>query len=314
MSDHPLEGFPGYRMPGYTQIPDQLLDEQLHLLTHAELKVLLYIMRHTFGYKRDGDHLSARQIAEGLRRKDGTVIDHGTGCEVATVRRTVKRLEALGLITVRRERTEDGDAEVNFYGVRIAEGGGVATTPRWCRQDTTGVVSPGHPQYTGSVVYKRQGQETPSLSPPDSLENGALTGAFFATLGVRKPSAKARERAARIITDLTAEGFTAEALQEAFRLAADRGARGPDLLPYLVGEAQAIVERRKARQARAQAPTQAAEDRHREDLARVDRLTPAERGELEAQARATLGIDRDRNGATVEAVVQGWIAARLRGT
>ena len=131
-----------------------------------------------------------------------------------------------------------------------------------------------------------------------------------------KPAAKARERASLVIADLTAEGFTAEALQEAFRLAADRGARGPDLLPFLVGEGQAAVERRKAQQAhqqQAQAPTQAAEDRHREDLARVDRLTPTERSELEAQARATLGIDRDRNGATVEAVVQGWIAARLRG-
>jgi len=93
MGDHPLAGFSGYRIPGYTQIPDQLLDDQLHLLTHAELKVLLYIMRHTFGYKRDGDHLSARQIAEGLVRRDGTRVDHGTGCEIATVRRTVKRLE-----------------------------------------------------------------------------------------------------------------------------------------------------------------------------------------------------------------------------
>ncbi len=105
MADHPLKDFGGYRMPGFTQIPDQLLDQQLHLLSHAELKVLLFIMRHTFGYKRDGDHLSARQIAEGIVGRDGKRVDHGTGCEIATVRRTVKRLEELGLITVRRERT-----------------------------------------------------------------------------------------------------------------------------------------------------------------------------------------------------------------
>jgi len=150
MGDHPLAGFAGYRMPGYTQIPDQLLDEQLHLLSHAELKVLLYIMRHTFGYKRDGDHLSARQIAEGIVRRDGTRVDSGTGCEIATVRRTVKRLEELGLITVRREQPEHDRAEVNFYTVRIADGGGVgvAATPRGCSPDTQGVVSPRHPQET----------------------------------------------------------------------------------------------------------------------------------------------------------------------
>jgi len=61
-----LRDFPGFYPPRYTPIPDQLLDDVMAFLSGAELKVLLYIMRHTFGYKREGDHLSAKQIAEGI--------------------------------------------------------------------------------------------------------------------------------------------------------------------------------------------------------------------------------------------------------
>jgi hypothetical protein len=44
--------FKGYTSPNYTQVPDELFDEQLPHLSGAELKVLLYIMRRTFGFKK----------------------------------------------------------------------------------------------------------------------------------------------------------------------------------------------------------------------------------------------------------------------
>ena len=44
--------FKGYSKPNYTPVPDELFDEQLPDLSGAELKVLLYIIRRTFGFKR----------------------------------------------------------------------------------------------------------------------------------------------------------------------------------------------------------------------------------------------------------------------
>ena len=120
MSNNPLANFKGYRLPSYTQIPDQLFDEQLHLLTHGELRVLLYIMRHTFGYKREGDHLAARQIAEGIKRRDGSHVDYGTGLSIRQVRTVVGSLEDKGLITIRREVGDNG-TERNYYAVRLVE-------------------------------------------------------------------------------------------------------------------------------------------------------------------------------------------------
>ena len=306
MSDHPLDGFRGYRMPGYTQIPDQLLDEQLHILTHAELKVLLYIMRHTFGYKRDGDHLSARQIAEGISRRDGTRVDCGTGCGIATVRRVVKRLENLGLITVRRDQTQAGDADVNYYSVRLID---------------QGVVSPGHHRSVaatpgGGVArtpLKKEVQETRcSLS-----NNGHLSDAFFSAIAESKPSKKRRERALVIINDLTAEGFSEEVIHQAIRLAAERGARGPDLLPHVVGEAHATLEAREAEAAqRAERIAAHEEERERleaefqEELAAVEALPRQERDRLEAQCRTNLPPDISEK--MLANVLPGMIAAKLR--
>ena len=49
--------FPGFRSPNYTQVPDKVFDELLSELNLAELKVLLYIIRRTFGFKKSSDNI-----------------------------------------------------------------------------------------------------------------------------------------------------------------------------------------------------------------------------------------------------------------
>jgi hypothetical protein len=46
--------FKGFLSPRYTQVPDELFDELMAYLSGAELKVLLYIIRRTFGFKGIG--------------------------------------------------------------------------------------------------------------------------------------------------------------------------------------------------------------------------------------------------------------------
>jgi hypothetical protein len=50
--------FKGYSSPNYTPVPDELFDEQLPDLSGAELKLLLYIIRRTFGFKKESDNIS----------------------------------------------------------------------------------------------------------------------------------------------------------------------------------------------------------------------------------------------------------------
>jgi hypothetical protein len=63
--------FAGIAQPGCTQVPDEVLDWIMAYLTGAELKVLLYIVRRTFGFKKDADAISLDQLCHGIVRHDG---------------------------------------------------------------------------------------------------------------------------------------------------------------------------------------------------------------------------------------------------
>jgi len=66
-------------VPNSTQIPDVILDRWMAVLSGAEFKVLLYIARRTYGFGKDSDDISLNQLARGIRRRDGTSLDGGTG-------------------------------------------------------------------------------------------------------------------------------------------------------------------------------------------------------------------------------------------
>src|SRR5690348_1032204 len=105
-----LPPFAGWDVPHFTPIPDQLLDEWLPHLTEAELKVLLYIMRRTFGFKKNADAISLSQMRDGITRRDGTRLDRGVGMAESSILRGVKGLVGKGLIERQPQpRTRDGD-------------------------------------------------------------------------------------------------------------------------------------------------------------------------------------------------------------
>jgi hypothetical protein len=49
--------FSGFLTPNYTQIPDQVFDELLPILSGNEIKILMYICRRTFGFKKGTDNI-----------------------------------------------------------------------------------------------------------------------------------------------------------------------------------------------------------------------------------------------------------------
>jgi hypothetical protein len=88
----------GFR-PGFTPIPNELLDFLLDFLSGAELKVLLYVLRRTFGFGKGRDGISLTQICNGLvRRKTGRPLDFGTGLSKPAVIQAVRFLGNRGLL------------------------------------------------------------------------------------------------------------------------------------------------------------------------------------------------------------------------
>ncbi len=94
--------FRGFRSPIYTPVPDELFDELLVELSGAELKALLYIVRRTFGFKRDSDNISLSQMLQGIRTRDGRVLDRGVGLSKKTLLLALRSLEDRGIILTER--------------------------------------------------------------------------------------------------------------------------------------------------------------------------------------------------------------------
>jgi len=90
--------FGGFSSPNFTTVPDDFFDTLAPRLRESELKVLLYIIRRTFGFKKGSDNISLSQMVDGIVRKDGTRLDNGTGLKKSAVCVALSSLEKKGII------------------------------------------------------------------------------------------------------------------------------------------------------------------------------------------------------------------------
>ena len=175
------------KRPTTTPLPDEIYDEWAPRLGEAELKVLLYIVRRTLGFRKGADAISLNQFLRGIVTRDGRELDHGCGVKSRpNVVRALKKLEEKGLIRTVRVRTTSGDSDVTTYalwweaqedgtlvpegGVATKPGGGVERTPRWFRSDPE-VVSE---QHHGGVATKPTTNSDPTNSQHDRDPTGTM--------------------------------------------------------------------------------------------------------------------------------------------
>lgn len=115
----PPQTFQGFASPSFTQVPDELFDALMPTLSDCELRVLLYIVRRTFGFKRETDAISLSQMVSGIATRDGKVLDHGTGLSKATVARGLAGLRAKGVILAERNASTQRGDEPTTYRLRF---------------------------------------------------------------------------------------------------------------------------------------------------------------------------------------------------
>jgi len=111
--------FDGFKSPQYTMVPDELFDRLLPYLSPSELKVLLYLVRRTFGFKKDSDTISLSQICNGIKTRTGKVIDNGTGLSRPAVIKGLKALENNNIIIAHRSKNYKGEKQTNTYSLNI---------------------------------------------------------------------------------------------------------------------------------------------------------------------------------------------------
>ncbi|MDD5638657.1 MAG: replication protein [Candidatus Pacebacteria bacterium] len=84
-------GFPPL-MTDYWSFP-KILDNYFHILNGSEQKVLIFILRHTWGFKKTSDNISLTQLQNGVKN-----LDKGTGLSRKTITKSLKSLVEKGFI------------------------------------------------------------------------------------------------------------------------------------------------------------------------------------------------------------------------
>ena len=95
----------GILVPNAFQVPNEIIDDGwLCHLGGSDIKVLLFIIRKTFGFNKiGGDQIPLSQIISG------------TGLSRQSAINAVAILEHSGLIRVMRSQSQDGTKNINFY-------------------------------------------------------------------------------------------------------------------------------------------------------------------------------------------------------
>lgn len=113
------QAFKGFQKPNYTPVPDELFDELLPLLSGSELKVLLYIIRRTFGFKKDSDTISLGQMLNGITTRDGRMLDSGAGVSKPALLQALRGLQEKNVIIIERSMSEERGHEPTRYSLNI---------------------------------------------------------------------------------------------------------------------------------------------------------------------------------------------------
>jgi hypothetical protein len=104
--------FTGFDEPkeNWCKLPFVIIENLSRFTSKAEICVVLYILRHTWGYKdyTNSKTITVDEFQYGRKRKDGTRIDSGTGLSEPSIRSGLKAAEANGFIEIATDDSDKG--------------------------------------------------------------------------------------------------------------------------------------------------------------------------------------------------------------
>jgi hypothetical protein len=146
--------FRGFSSPNFTSVPDEFFDELAPRLNGGEVKVLLYIIRRTFGFKKERDTISLSQMLNGIQRRNGERLDYGAGLSKPSLCRAINTLVEKEVILATRQYDQKGGNMATAYQLNVRGRAEGETLGKKMRQG--GVVS----DFDQALVKKRDTQYT----------------------------------------------------------------------------------------------------------------------------------------------------------
>lgn len=118
--------FLGFDPPteNYSRLPHELIFSLPLIQTLGEMKVILYLLRHTWGYKEwngESKRLSIDEFCNGRKRRGGGRMDNGTGMSENAVRDGIERAIEHGFIEITEKDDSDGARVKTYYRLKSSE-------------------------------------------------------------------------------------------------------------------------------------------------------------------------------------------------
>ena len=114
--------FEGFDTPkqNWFKMPNKWTDITADISSLAELKVVEYVMRHTWGFQEYGlsKWITNEEFVNGRKRRDGTRIDKGTGLSLRSVRNGTNAAVKRGLLIALVDESDRGRIK-KAYSVRM---------------------------------------------------------------------------------------------------------------------------------------------------------------------------------------------------
>ena len=131
--------FPGFERPDnrWTKLPHALIETLPMVKTAGELKVILYVLRHTWGFQEFDipKRITLDEFQYGRKRADGSRIDGGTGLSRCALKDGIKRAVAHGFLVQEIEPHRDRGRQSHVYCLRMSN-----TGPRVSDSDTLSAI------------------------------------------------------------------------------------------------------------------------------------------------------------------------------
>lgn len=152
-----MNSFTGFAaaLENWSKLPHRFIEALPSIETLGECKVILYVLRHTWGFQEYDDweakHITTDEFQHGRKRRDGTRIDNGIGMSAPSIYSGLEKAIAHGFIVKYVDNTDLGRV-THYYRLRM-------------ETDVDGVV------YTAAP-------DSPGTSPWDSIDNATKQAVY----------------------------------------------------------------------------------------------------------------------------------------
>lgn len=113
--------FQGFSPPteNYSKLPHEFIERLPMISSLGELKVILYVLRHTWGFQENEDwdakRISINEFSHGRKKRDGTRLDSGTGLSRQTIMNGLKEAVNHGFLICLVDNTDIGRITHYYY-------------------------------------------------------------------------------------------------------------------------------------------------------------------------------------------------------